>query len=549
MAKQQSSALKVGSKRDAQSKMLSGSAWMTAGSIFSRILGAIYIIPWVTWLGSNSDQANALFAKGYNIYSLFLMAATAGVPSAISKLVAHYNALNEYGVGRRLYRHGIYVSALTGLVCALVLYFGAGILANGDPNVVPVLRSLTLAVLIIPTMSLTRGFFQGYQNMAPSAISQFVEQLFRVVYMLGATYLIMKLMHGRWQDAVTQSTFAAFIGAIGSFLILGFYYMKNRTEMNALVAQSNDEISISSWSLISNIIKQAIPFIIIGAATSILQIIDQYTFFPAMKQVVHLTDYQLNSLYALFSFNANKLIMIIISLASALAITVIPLLSGARARDDVRSIREQIANVLMLFYFVMMPASLGLAAVAQPIYTIFYRYSAAGTTILIFNAFIGILLGLLTVVSAVMQGISENTKTLKYLGVGLVIKMVIQFPAIWLFQTMGPLLATGISMAITDYLIIHSLNVEFQLPFKKMSKPTNQILVYSLITFVVAKAVVSGAYLVLAPGGRFAAFIVIIPAVALGAGIYVYLMLRSHLADKLLGARVAGLRRRLHIKG
>jgi O-antigen/teichoic acid export membrane protein len=241
--------------------------------------------------------------------------------------------------------------------------------------------------------------------------------------------------------------------------------------------------------------------------------------------------------------------MIIISLASALATTVIPLLSGARARDDVRSIREQIANVLMLFYFVMMPASLGLAAVAQPIYTIFYRYSAAGTTILIFNAFIGILLGLLTVVSAVMQGISENTKTLKYLGIGLVIKMVIQFPAIWLFQTMGPLLATGISMAITDYLIIHSLNVEFQLPFKKMSKPTNQILVYSLITFVVAKVVVSGAYLVLAPGGRFAAFIVIIPAVALGAGIYVYLMLRSHLADKLLGARVAGLRRRLHIKG
>lgn len=549
MAKQQSSALKVGSKRDAQSKMLSGSAWMTAGSIFSRILGAIYIIPWVTWLGSNSDQANALFAKGYNIYSLFLMAATAGVPSAISKLVAHYNALNEYGVGRRLYRHGIYVSALTGLVCALVLYFGAGILANGDPNVVPVLRSLTLAVLVIPTMSLTRGFFQGYQNMAPSAISQFVEQLFRVIYMLGATYLIMKLMHGRWQDAVTQSTFAAFIGAIGSFLILGFYYMKNRTEMNALVAQSNDEISISSWSLISNIIKQAIPFIIIGAATSILQIIDQYTFFPAMKQVVNLTSYQLNSLYALFSFNANKLIMIIISLASALAITVIPLLSGARARDDVRSIREQIANVLMLFYFVMMPASLGLAAVAQPIYTIFYRYSVAGTTILIFNAFIGILLGLLTVVSAVMQGISENTKTLKYLGIGLVIKMVIQFPAIWLFQTMGPLLATGISMAITDYLIIHSLNVEFQLPFKKMSKPTNQILVYSLITFVVAKAVVSGAYLVLAPGGRFAAFVVIIPAVALGAGIYVYLMLRSHLADKLLGARVAGLRRRLHIKG
>lgn len=59
---------------------------------FSRILGAIYIIPWVTWLGNYSDQANALYAKGYNIYSFFLMAAVAGVPSAVSKLVSHYNA-------------------------------------------------------------------------------------------------------------------------------------------------------------------------------------------------------------------------------------------------------------------------------------------------------------------------------------------------------------------------------------------------------------------------------------------------------------------------
>lgn len=549
MAKEQSSTPKTVSKKDAENKMLSGSAWMTAGSIFSRILGAIYIIPWVTWIGTYSNQANALFAKGYNIYSFFLMAATAGVPSAISKLVAHYNALNEYGVGKKLYQHGVYVSAFTGLVCATILYFGAGFFAAGDPDVVPVLKSLTLAVLVIPTMSLTRGFFQGYQNMAPSAISQFVEQLFRVIYMLASTFFIMRVMHGRWQAAVTQSTFAAFIGAIGSILILGYYYTRTSRKRRELVANSNNEIEVSSWTLISNIIKQAIPFIIIGAATSILQLIDQYTFFPAMGQVTKLSSSELNTLYALFSFNANKLIMIVISLASALAVTVIPLLSGARARNDKAGIRAQIANVLMLFYFVMMPASLGLAAVSQPIYTIFYRYSAAGTNILVFNAFIGIFLGLLTVVSAVMQGISENGKTLKYLGIGLAVKMVIQFPAIWVFQTMGPLIATGISMTITNYLIIHSLNVEFQLPFKQMSKSTNQILLYSILTYIVAKLVVSGLYLFLSPYGRIAAFVVIIPAVVLGAGVYVYLMLKSHLADALLGSRVDGIRCRLHMKG
>lgn len=97
--------------------------------------------------------------------------------------------MNEYGVGRRLYHHGMYVSALTGFVAAVILYFGAPLFADGDANVIPVLRSLTLAILVIPSMSLVRGFFQGYQQMAPSAISQFVEQVFRVVYMLAATFL------------------------------------------------------------------------------------------------------------------------------------------------------------------------------------------------------------------------------------------------------------------------------------------------------------------------------------------------------------------------
>ena len=82
-------------KKDAHEKMLSGSAWMTAGSITSRLLGALYVIPWVTWFGAYSNEANALFAQGYNIYSYVLDIATAGIPSAISKLVAHKNGINQ----------------------------------------------------------------------------------------------------------------------------------------------------------------------------------------------------------------------------------------------------------------------------------------------------------------------------------------------------------------------------------------------------------------------------------------------------------------------
>ena len=78
--------------RSDKEKMIRGSAWMTAGSVFSRILGAIYVIPWRIWLGAAFLTANALFTKGYQIYSLFLIISTAGVPGAVSKQVARYNA-------------------------------------------------------------------------------------------------------------------------------------------------------------------------------------------------------------------------------------------------------------------------------------------------------------------------------------------------------------------------------------------------------------------------------------------------------------------------
>ena len=175
------------SKTDSQSKMLSGSAWMTAGSITSRLLGALYVIPWVTWFGSYSNVANALFAQGYNIYNIFIIISTAGIPSAISKLVAHYNGIDQYIISQRLYRTGMYVAAVMGIVGATVMMFGAALMDNGDPNVIPVIQSLAWAILIIPGISITRGYLQGYNWMAPSAMSQFVEQLCRIIYTLATT--------------------------------------------------------------------------------------------------------------------------------------------------------------------------------------------------------------------------------------------------------------------------------------------------------------------------------------------------------------------------
>ncbi|GEO73465.1 transporter [Levilactobacillus namurensis] len=534
---------------NAQEQMVAGSAWMTAGSIFSRILGAVYIIPWSIWFGSFFLQGNALYGKGYNIYSFFLIAAIAGVPSAIAKQVAHYNALNEYGISVRLYQRGLVIAVGTGVAIAALMYFGAGLFTGGDDNLIPVLHSLAWAILIIPTMSLTRGYFQGFQQMAPSAISQFVEQLARVAYMLITAFLIMKVLKGDWVTAVAQSTLAAAVGALCGLLILGVYYWRRRGHFQALVRHSNNALVVPANQLYREIVAQAVPFIVLGAGITIFQLIDQYTFAPIMHLAGNYSDTYLNDLFALFGVNANKIIMITISLASALAITVVPLLSEAYTRGNKREISGQLTNAFLMFEFVMIPSALGMSAVARPLNIVFYGHAqeALGASILAFSSYLSIILGLYTVVSALMQGISQNRRAVKYFLVGTVVKFVVQWPLVYVFGAFGPLMATGVGFLVTCYLIIHSLNVQFGIYYVTIAKQSNGILLSAIVTFVIARLVVWGGEALLGDG-RMTSFVITAVAAVLGGGFYVYTMLHSRLADTIMGPRMAGLRRRLHIR-
>lgn len=538
----------AGSEPTAKEKMLKGSAWMTAGSIFSRILGAIYIIPWYGWFGSDKLQANALYTKGYTVYSLFIMIATAGIPSAVAKQVSHYNSLNEYQVGRRLFKKTMLLMLGLGIFSAGLLWFISPWISQGDPRMVPIYRSLSLALILIPVMSLARGFFQGYQDMAPSAISQLVEQVVRIVYMLVATYLIMKVFNGHYELGVVHSTLGALFGAIGGIILLVFYYLKKRTWFDNLADSSANVLSVSDGELIKEVIYQSIPFIFVSISMTLYNLFDQYTFQPIMQKVTNFTLDSINAQYALFAGNANKLVMIIVSLAIAMASTAIPLLSEFVTKGDQEGTRDQITDTLELFFFIMLPASLGMAAVARPLYVLFYSYEHLGIYIMSVSAYTALALGLFSLMASVLQGVYRNKIAIKYTVVGLVIKLILQVPlTVWL-HGYGPVIATGIGTACSGILMVRYVYYEFGLDLDRLLKRFNQVTVFSLIMFAVVLAIVFGLGLVLNKYSRFMAVLVLLLAVGGGAYVYAWLTLKTRVADKILGSRAGSLRRLLHVK-
>ena len=212
-----------------QKQMLLGTAWLTASNFISRFLGAIYIIPWYIWMGKHGAEANGLFTMGYNIYAWFLLISTAGVPVAVAKQVAKYNTMDQKDHSFTLIREFLKFMLLLGVIFAVVMYllspFFARVSGVGK-ELIPVMQSLSWAVLVFPAMSVIRGFFQGFNNLKPYAMSQIAEQVIRVIWMLLATFFIMKLGTKDYVAAVTQSTFAAFVGMFASMAVLVYFLWK-----------------------------------------------------------------------------------------------------------------------------------------------------------------------------------------------------------------------------------------------------------------------------------------------------------------------------------
>ena len=148
-----------------------------------------------------------------------------------------------------------------GAIFAVIMYMGSPVFASmsrGGQDLVPVLRSLTLAVLVFPSMSVLRGLFKGLIILNPYAISQIAEQVVRVIWMLLTAFFIMKMSSGDYVDAVTQSTFAAFVGMFAGIAVL-IYFLWENDLLDALFGKKPEKVDIDTKDLLIETVKEAIP--------------------------------------------------------------------------------------------------------------------------------------------------------------------------------------------------------------------------------------------------------------------------------------------------
>lgn len=533
-----------------QETMVRGMAWLTAGNFISRLLGLIYVIPWFVWLGSHKNEANALFNMGYQVYANFLLISTVGLPTAVAKQIAKYNVLEKEEVSYYLVREFFKLMLFLGVVFAGIMYLLSPTLAGlsgAREELTPVMYSLVPPIFIFPAMSIMRGFFQGHSDLKPYAISQIIEQIVRVIWILAGTFYIMKLGSGDYLEAVIQSTLGAFIGMIASVGYL-IYVLHKEGYISRIMKKPDSVVSIDIKALVLETAKEAVPIIILGSAFQIYQFIDQITFVNVMKFITDFTKEELLVLYSYMLSNPSKITMVIIGVTSSLGSVAIPMITESFVKKDLKGTSRLITdNVQMLFIFII-PAILGTILLARPLYVSFYG-AAENAAISLFrvNLLLIFLQGLYALFGVVIQAIFENQKAILYFLIGIIVKSIIQLPFIYLFQAYGPLWATGVGLAVTTFLIYHRVEQVVSVQKEAIKKDTVMIGVVSLVMGVVVWMLELGLSRVLPPVGRTASIIHIVVAGSVGVLIYGYLTLKTRQLDKLIGTRASRLRKKLHI--
>lgn len=535
-----------------QSKLLRGTFILTVGTFVSKFIGLFYVIPFYQIVGDHGTQ---LYNYGYVPYTIFISIATAGVPLAVSKFISKYNAMEEYAVGRKLFKSGLVIMMLSGFASFLIMYYASPLFAElsiGDENqaytlseVTTVMHAVSWALIIVPFMSLIRGFFQGHQSMGPSAVSQVVEQIVRIAFTLLGAYVVLQVMHGGMVNAVSVSTFAAFIGAIGGLLVLFWYWFTRKRYLDELLLHDKGTVKISLVDIYKEIFLYAAPFVFVGIANPLYQLIDQFTFTRAMD-AIH--QYKLADVaFSILNFQSQKIVIIPVSLATAFSLTLVPSITKAFVANDRKDMTHQLDQSFQVLLFLTLPAALGLSLLAEPVYTVFYDHDPLGISVLSTYAPVAILFALYQVTAAILQGINEQRFTILSLLLGLLIKLSLNIPLIKAMQTQGAVLATALGYTASIVLNLVIIKIYSHYSYKIVARRCSLIVILSGAMWVAAELVLKLLELFLTPESKIQSLIIIILCGLVGAGVYFYLGLRTKLVYRLFGNQVDRIKRKLRL--
>ncbi len=435
------------SKVTTKHKIWEGAFILTIAALITKLLSALYRIPYQNIAG---DIGFYIYQQVYPFYGIALVLSTYGFPVVISKLIAEYGVKKNTEAMKKIIFFSFFVISIFGWCAFSLLYFGANHISvfMGDPNLTPLIKIVSLSFLLLPVISIIRGFFQGIRTMTPTAVSQVTEQSVRVVTILFLSWILISSGYGVYA-AAAGAIFGSITGGIAAIFTLAYFLLKKKTHRLEHKASTT---TITGSIVVKSILGQGFTICISGLVLVLIQLIDAFSLYAYLLSsgIEETLAKQLKGIYD----RGQPLIQLGTVVATSLSLTLVPLITSAKTRNDHQFISEKSNLAIRISLVVGIGASVGLASVIEPTNIMLFK-DTSGSDVLFVLAFSILFTSLALTISPILQGLGSAFVSALIVLVGMAIKWGLNYILIPLNQTMGAAIATVLAFLIIAFL--HSL--------------------------------------------------------------------------------------------
>jgi stage V sporulation protein B len=435
-------------------KFLRGALILTVAGLVVKIFGSVNRIILSRLLGG---EGIGLYQMAYPFYLLMLSISSAGVPVAVSIIVAEKVAQNDYQGAQKVFKVTLKLMMLFGLVFALFLYGMAGVMVDygfiRDSRAYLALVVLTPAVFFSSILASFRGYFQGYQMMTPPAVSQILEQFVRVVAMVVLAYLL--LPYGL-EYAAAGAAFGAIPGSLAGLVVLSFFYRKAHRTWQQKFTGLAPETSENLVQLAKRLVLLAVPVSCANLLIPVTSSIDM-VMVPNCLGRAGFNVTEATTLFGYLSGMAQPLLMMSLIPTISIAASLVPSVSAAFTMGIPAEIKNKTLVALKLCLLITLPAVVGMYALAEPISRVLYGTGKAAAVIANLAPSIAFL-GIFQVTTGALQGMGLTAVPMWNMVLGALVRMV----ALWFLTSWPAFNILGAAWASNlNYLVVALINIYF----------------------------------------------------------------------------------------
>ncbi|NCU17674.1 putative polysaccharide biosynthesis protein [Pallidibacillus pasinlerensis] len=457
-----------------QSTFVKSTLILTIATLLSKALGSLFRIPLQNIAG---DEVLGIFSIVYPVYLVALILSVAGIPTAISKLIAEARATENESNIRAIYITASILAVLFGLTSFSFIYVFSDPIANmlGGPQVQTALIIVAATLLVAPYMAVYRGYFQGFDDMRPTGTSQVIEQLVRVTLILLMAYYLVSINAST--EVISGGVMVGSVfGALASLIYLLVLY--HRSPFKVVKSKKFTFTTFKVWS--GKILKLSIPIAIGSITMALLNFVDSVTVPFGLRQAgIDLSE--IHYLFGIYS-RGTTMVQIATVFASSIVLPLIPLMTRKMAEKDLIGTRSIIERTHYMTYLISWPASFGLLALTLPVNLGLFT-NLEGSSVLAIIGFSSVFTSLVLLGTGILQGMDLAKVAALFIIFGVLLKTVFNVLFIRMLGLDGAALSTLVVYVIL--FIINSFYIKKHIQFTLFNKRTVKILVSSIIMGVV----------------------------------------------------------------